>query len=186
MVTRDNTPTADEITALYDPFGDLSARLLGDNIHLGYWTGPDDDSSIQQATDRLTDIMIERLGVEPDQRVLDVGCGNGRPAMQLAQAKRVEVVGITNSAHHLELAAARAEGVVERVVFQLADAMELPFPERFFDAALAIESIPLMPDRLRALQEIARVLRPGGRLAIATMLLTAPVTGEQHVFLELV
>lgn len=179
---------ADQSRELYDRIGDLSAEVLGDNIHCGYWNGPDDGSSVQRATDRLTDMLIDRLDVAPGQRVLDVGCGNGRPALRLARARRVEVVGITISRHHLEQAAARAsaEGMDERVRFQLADVTEpsslgsLATPS--FDAAWAIESLTLIPDRARAFQQIASALRPGARLVEAGMLLRA--AGSEGAFLE--
>jgi cyclopropane fatty-acyl-phospholipid synthase-like methyltransferase len=179
--------TADESRELYDRIGDLSARLLGDNIHCGYWSGPDDGSSMQQATDRLTDMLIERLDVVPGQRVLDVGCGNGRPAVRLVRARRVDVVGITISRHHLEQATARAhtEGLDGRVRFQLADVTESSsLTPASYDAAFAIESVTLIPDRARAFRQIARALRPGARLVEAGILLRAPAAGAGAAFLE--
>ncbi|HTN82317.1 MAG TPA: methyltransferase domain-containing protein [Sorangium sp.] len=167
-------PTVEEISEEYDKIGDLSAMLLGGNIHLGYWDDQNDDSSIQQATDRLTDLLIEKLHVEPGQRVLDVGCGNGRPALRLANSKQVEVVGITNSHHHLNQALERSRVASDRAKFQLADAMDLPFAPASFDAVLALESVSLMPEPLGAFRQMARVLRPGGRLVVASMVLSSP------------
>jgi cyclopropane fatty-acyl-phospholipid synthase-like methyltransferase len=183
MTARLNTPTVEEITKAYDGIGDLSALLLGDNIHLGYWLDDHDRSTIQQATDRLTDILIDKLRVEPGQRVLDLGCGNGRPALQLARRRGVEVIGITNSEHHLAQAVDRSRRTTDRVAFQLADAMDLPFPPASFDAVLAIESVSLMPEPQRAFRQVARVLRPGGRLVLAGAVLSSPARGADEPFL---
>jgi cyclopropane fatty-acyl-phospholipid synthase-like methyltransferase len=79
------------------------------------------------------------------------------------------VAGITLSRRQVELATKRARdaGLGDRVSFECADAMALPFPDQSFDAAMAIESLVHMPDRRHALSEVARVLRPGGRLVLS-------------------
>jgi SAM-dependent methyltransferase len=129
-------------------------------------------------------MVIDRIKVGAGDRVLDVGCGNGRPAARLAEAKQVDVVGITNSRHHLEQADARAKPAVGRVRFELADAMDMPFSDESFDAVIAIESITLMPDPAAAIREVARVVRPGGRIGIASIVLTGPVQGPDLEFIE--
>ena len=60
-------------------------------------------------------------------------------------------------------------------MFQLANAMKLPFPARYFDAAIAIESFFHMPDRGQVLAQIHRSLRPGGRLVLTDSFERAPI-----------
>lgn len=78
-------PTPDEVGAYYDLMGPFYATLWGDNIHVGYWTGPDDTSSNIEAQDRLTDLLIEKVNLTAGQTLLDVGCGVGRPAIRLSR-----------------------------------------------------------------------------------------------------
>src|SRR5690349_7988407 len=71
---------------------------------------------------------IRRLDPKPGQRVLDVGCGNGAAAIQLAQALGLEAVGVDVDPH--QIAAARsAAGDTPNVTFQVADTTALPFAD---------------------------------------------------------
>jgi SAM-dependent methyltransferase len=153
----------------YRAMGSLLQMAWGDNFHFGYWEGPGDTSSVEEATDRFTDLLVERLRVGPGDRVLDVGCGVGKPAVRLASATGATVLGITVSVEQVEQGneRARAAALSERVSFQYADAMDMPFEDGSFDAVLALESIMHM-DRPTVLREVARVLRPGGRWVFST------------------
>ncbi len=178
--------TPDDVGSFYDGFADMLVDLMGDSMHMGYWSGPDAPTTIEDAADRMTDVLIAEMDVAPGRRVLDVGCGTGRPAVRLAQARDVEVVGVTISRAQVDIANERAaaEGLADRVRFEYANAMELPFPDGSFDAAWAVESLLHMPDRLTVLREIARVLRPGGRLVLADPVLRSPdLTDKQRAVL---
>ncbi|MER7195479.1 methyltransferase domain-containing protein [Streptomyces flaveolus] len=158
----------------------------GGNLHNGFWYDDADDAPPEVATDRLTDLMIERLAPGPGQRVLDIGCGIGKPATRLLRAHPVEVVGITISESQVDQARAdaAANGLADRVTFGHADAMRLPFPDASFDGAWALESLFHVPDRGRALAEAARVLRPGSRLAIADFVLATHLSDEARQAVE--
>nr|AHE14864.1 RebM-like D-glucose O-methyltransferase [uncultured bacterium] len=173
--------TPKDVRQMYDDFTDPYARIWGANLHFGYWDDTNADASVDDATDRLTDEMIRLLDVDAGDRVLDVGCGIGKPALRLAKARDVRVTGISISRPQVDQANSRAiaEGLAHRVSFAFADAMDLPFEDASFDAVLALESLHHMPDRGRALREMARVLRPGGTLAVADFVLLAPVEEEK-------
>ncbi|PHH91064.1 hypothetical protein CDD83_1809 [Cordyceps sp. RAO-2017] len=172
-------PSPAAVGAVYDQFTDFFADLLGGCIHFGYWDDADDGQTVRAATDQLTGLVAGRLALRPGQHILDVGCGSGKPAMQIATAHDVRVTGVTVSNRQIELARAQPGGVEQlgQVCFQLADAMDLPFADGTFDGAYAIESLVHMHDKSAALANIARVLRPGGRLVVADMFLDEPPSG---------
>ncbi|MEU4805005.1 methyltransferase domain-containing protein [Actinosynnema sp. NPDC023587] len=180
------SPAPSDVADMYDGIGQIYGSAWGPNIHYGYWENDADDSSVEEATDRLTDMMISGLAARPGQRVLDVGCGIGHPALRLVRARDVNVVGISVS--HVQVARATehaaAAGLSDRAVFQFTDAMDMPFPDGSFDAAWALESMWHMPDRGQVLSEIARVLRPGGRLAVADVIERGPVSPRGRLLLD--
>ncbi|GAA2098394.1 27-O-demethylrifamycin SV methyltransferase [Streptomyces albiaxialis] len=161
------SPTGEEITDYYSALGPLLRMAWGDNLHFGYWDGPQDRSSPEEATDRFTDLLADRLGVGPGQRVLDAGCGVGRPALRVASRTGARVLGVTISREQVGQAVelAREAEMGERVRFEYGDVTRLPHEAGSFDAVLAFESIVHM-DRPVALREMARVLRPGGRIVL--------------------
>lgn len=177
MTSPSPAPPGGQVSDYYSSLGPLLQMAWDDNFHFGYWYGPSDTSSVREATDRFTDLLIERLRVGPGDRVLDVGCGIGKPALRVASTTGADVLGITISERQVEQAreAARAENMSDRVSFRHADAMAMPFGEASFDAVLAFESINHM-HRPTALRDMARVLAPGGRLVLTDV--TAPSDGS--------
>lgn len=171
MTSSQHASNSEAVADLYDTFSEFHARICDSNLHVGYWTGADDASSFQEATEHLTALMVQRLAPSDGQRVLDIGCGIGKPALRLAGAHPVEVVGVSVSPRQIELANARAveASVADRVRFELADAQQLPYPDASFDAGWFLESLIHMPDKPQAVAEAARVLRPGATLVVADM-----------------
>lgn len=172
-----------DVGQLYDRNSAVVDAAAAGNVHFGYWHDETDPSSLEEATDRLTDLVVERLAPGPGQRLLDVGCGTGKPALRVA-SRGARVTGVSISQREVALARARVAAagrsdLFDRVDFQVADAMALPFPDASFDGVWAVESLTHMSDRAAALSEAMRTLRPGGRLVICDFLLRAPVTGEK-------
>lgn len=126
----------------------------------------------------LRDSIINKLELRGDEQVLDVGCGRG--LMLLGMAGKLttgRAVGIdlwqvqdqSGNAITTTEENARREGVAERVELHTGDMRELPFIENHFDVIVsswAIHNIPAAAGRQLAIQQIARVLKPQGRLVI--------------------
>jgi arsenite methyltransferase len=126
-----------------------------------------------------------------DERVLDLGCGRGALLMSVARLlPQGRAVGIdlwradqTGNHPGATLANAEREGVADRVELVTGDITQLPFPDGTFDlvlSSLALHNISSTTGRLAALDEAVRVLRPGGRLAIADLWATKHYQARLH------
>lgn len=169
-------PESQKVGDYYDhKVFDLMTQLGDGNLHYGYWF-ENDSSTFEEAMVQMTDQMIQRLDPDPGDRILDVGCGNGTPALHLARERQVEVVGISVSARQVARGnqSARDAGLADRVRFEQVDAMHLPYDDSSFDHAWALESMLHMPEKTQVLTQVARVLRPGGRFPIADMVYKDP------------
>jgi ubiquinone/menaquinone biosynthesis C-methylase UbiE len=115
---------------------------------------------------------LELIAVGPGERLLDVASGSGDSAVLAARERGCVVTGIEfgEAAVIDARRAADAAGVRDRVEFRVGDAEALPFADESFDAVLCECSLCTFPDKRRALVEVHRVLRPGGRVAIADVL----------------
>ena len=108
------------------------------------------------------DVMVAAVAEVEPRRVLEVGCGPGEAATRIARELGAEVVAIDQSERMVELA--RGRGVDARV----GDVQQLDFEDGSFDCVLAAWMLYHVPDVDRAIREIARVLRAGGRLVAVT------------------
>jgi ubiquinone/menaquinone biosynthesis C-methylase UbiE len=108
------------------------------------------------------------LAVQEGEMILDVGCGTGGAVRALASqvGDRGRVIGIDASAIMIAEAEKRAAGLTLPIDYRVADAHALPFADNSFDGCYAIGVFEILPDPRRALAEMVRVLRPGGRLVI--------------------
>jgi arsenite methyltransferase len=126
------------------------------------------------------DRILDDLRLRGEETVLDLGCGRG--AVLLAAAKRLprgRAIGVdlwqadqTDNSPEATLRNAELENVADRVELHTADMTALPLADESVDvivSSLAIHNIPTRAGRRQALQEAIRVLRPGGRLAIADL-----------------
>jgi ubiquinone/menaquinone biosynthesis C-methylase UbiE len=115
-------------------------------------------------------LMLDMVALRPGERVLDVACGTGLISFRAAHAVGTAgaVLGTDISGEMVETArrgAALRE--LANVTFERADAEALPLPDATFDAVVCALGLMYVPDPVRALCEMRRLLRPGGRAAAA-------------------
>ncbi|MGH9251095.1 MAG: class I SAM-dependent methyltransferase [Acidimicrobiales bacterium] len=154
------TPTAEQAKACCAAaYGaDVVTLLLGESYHPGGLA--------------LTRHLATHLALPPGAQVLDVASGRGATAMLLAQEFGLTVAGVDLSAANVALAqgAADAAGTADRVTYGVGDAEQLPYGDATFDAVVVECALCIFPDKPAAVSEIARVLRPGGRLGLTDVI----------------
>jgi arsenite methyltransferase len=133
---------------------DLVTMFLGESYHPGGVA--------------LTRRLAEALLLEQSERVVDVASGIGTTALLLASEFDVEVLGVDLGAEQIAKARTRAASsqVDGRVRFEIGDAEQLPVDDATFDAAVCECAFCTFPDKTTAAAELARVVRPGGRIGI--------------------
>jgi arsenite methyltransferase len=129
--------------------------LLGGELHPGGAT--------------LTRRALELIGLESEERLLDVGSGDGATVLLAAGERGCRAVGVEYGVGAVEEARRSAEerGLGERVQFVAADAGALPFADRAFHAVISECSLCIFGDKAQAVGEMRRVLGHGGRLALS-------------------
>ncbi len=138
-----------EVVEWYDFIANLSDVLPG--LHLG--------------GKKATSDLLEMCGLRPETLVLDVGCGTGVTACEIAKVYGSTVTGIDISEVMIIKAKAKADkqSVDDKVTFRVADAFNLPFDNNYYNVAI-FESVltPLPGNKADALREVVRVIRPRG------------------------
>lgn len=111
---------------------------------------------------------LELLAPSPGMKVLDAGCGTGNFSLTLAKLG-CRVTGVDTSIKMLEAARDKAESMGIQAEFTLMDVAVLDYPEDTFDAVVSMAALEFFEDRRRAIDELFRVLKPGGSLLIGTI-----------------
>lgn len=113
--------------------------------------------------------MIATKAAAMGDCVLDVACGTGDVALAIRAAGARQVAGLDFSPVMIEAASAKARERRADVAFLVGDAMALPFPDNTFDACTVSFGLRNMPDYTAAIEEMTRVLRPGGKFICLEM-----------------
>jgi SAM-dependent methyltransferase len=115
-----------------------------------------------------TNELIKLSNFTPDMHILDVGCGVGGSTRRLSHKTGCSVTGIDLSDEYIDAAERLTEllNMQERVRFHAASALALPFDDNTFDGSWSIQMNMNVEDKLEWLQEIYRVLKPGGRAVL--------------------
>jgi SAM-dependent methyltransferase len=120
---------------------------------------------------------VDALDPQPGERVLDVATGTGWAARRLAQRGAI-VTGVDLGEEVIEAAKALDSGID----FRVGDAEALPFPDNHFDAVISTFGVMFARDPEAAASELARVVRPGGRISLANWV----IGGSVHDMFQLI
>ena len=166
--TTSSGVTADEVAAAYaDP--KLANVLYHDWEATSYdekWSISYDERCIDYARDRFTHVAGDAGWPYP--AALEIGCGTGFFLLNLMQAGVLDAGHVTDiSQGMVDVAVRNARSLGLEVAGQVADAEALPYPDASFDLVVGHAVLHHLPDVERALREVLRVLRPGGRFVFA-------------------
>lgn len=180
------------VAELYDRSSSVTEDVLGDHLHTGIYfvdgsshqeeekafaslPRPDLIRIIRAAQVRTIDEALRFAAVPDDPRsrpkqIVDVGCGFGGTSKYLTKKYGATCHGITLSHVQAEKAQAlaAAEGLADKVFFQVADALEQPFPDGQFDLVWSLECGEHIHDKRKFVSELVRVAAPGATIIILT------------------
>ncbi|KAL5071553.1 hypothetical protein RYX36_022440 [Vicia faba] len=165
------------IAEFYDESSGIWEDIWGEHMHHGFYH-PDStvsvsdhrDAQIRMIQQSLSFASLSEDSTKWPKSVVDVGCGIGGSSRYLAKKFGASCVGITLSPVQAERAnaLAAAQGLADKVSFQVADALEQPFPDGQFDLVWSMESGEHMPNKPKFVGELVRVAAPGGTIIIVT------------------
>ena len=163
-----------DIREFYDASSGLWEQIWGEHMHHGYY-GKNGNYKLDRRQAQIE--LIEELldwgncnSSNSPKNIIDVGCGIGGSTLHLAQKFDCQAKGITLSPVQASRAKERAieANLGNRVNFEVANALNMPFADNTFDLVWSLESGEHMPDKAKFLAECYRVLQPGGKMIFAT------------------
>lgn len=143
----------------------------GSSFHFSrYYKG----EPFRQAGARHEHYLAASMGIKPGMKVLDVGCGIGGPAREIARFTGCQIVGLNNNDYQIARANNWAEKnkMSDQLQFVKGDFMQMDFEDASFDAVYAIEATVHAPKLEGVYGEIYRVLKPGGTFGVYEWVLT--------------
>ena len=163
--------SVNSVASSYDSWTNdrLLENLWGDHIHLGFYEKPRIKKDFRQAKIDFVHELVSWSGLNKlpkGSRVLDVGCGIGGSARILSNDYGFDVVGISISQEQIK----RANELTTNngfCRFEVMNALDLKFEKGSFDGVWSVEAGPHISDKQLFADEMLRVLRPGGVLAVA-------------------
>jgi len=176
--------SSESVAAAYDAWTEdrLLENLWGEHVHLGHYGDPPRRRDFRDAKADFVHALVHWSGLDQlpaGSKVLDVGCGIGGSARILAQDYGLDVVGISISPAQVARATALTpDGLNCR--FAVMDALDLQLSDQSFDGVWSVEAGPHMPNKQKYADELLRVLKPSGTLAVADWNRRDPSDGEMN------
>lgn len=164
--------------------------ILGGVKHFGYYPNKRPDISEKEAQNLLQDFVGKKLGLKPNQQILDAGCGQGIVATYLASKFGADITGITIVPFEVEEAKNLAQklGLSQKTKFSLMDYSNTKFKDKTFDGIYTTETLSHSPNIRKTLKEFFRILKPGGKFVFSeyTIAQDRQFTNWEKKILELV
>jgi SAM-dependent methyltransferase len=133
--------------------------------HAAMWASGSYRSVVEDLVEPLGGVLVETVGVQHGQRVLDVAAGTGSSALPSARVgAEVTATDLTPELLDVGRAAADAEGL--EIVWETADAEALPYDDSSFDVVLSAIGVMFAPHHQQAADELVRACRPGGTIGV--------------------
>jgi cyclopropane fatty-acyl-phospholipid synthase-like methyltransferase len=173
MNSPQTPPYFDILFARLQASESIAERAFGRHVHWGYWDDPATaDGTVEDfaaASEKLCHRVTDAASIASGQRLLDVGCGFGGTLASLNERfENLDLTGVNIDPRQLDRA---RQMIILRAGNKLrllqADACALPFPGETFDAITAVECIFHFPSRKAFFTHVARLLKPGCRLALS-------------------
>ena len=143
------------------------------HVHWGVWDDPatydGTPENYARASERLTQMIIDKANIRSGQAILDTGCGFGGTIASINERiSDATLVGLNIDARQLDRARKNVQPLSGNTIeFVHGDACKMPFPDASFDNVFAVECIFHFPSREDYFAEVRRVLKPGGHLVIS-------------------
>ncbi|KAI1924226.1 Delta(24)-sterol C-methyltransferase [Ophidiomyces ophidiicola] len=159
------------VNGYYDLVTDFYEEAWAQSFHFCRFTIAE---PFLHALSRHEHYLAYKMGIEEGMEVLDVGCGVGGPAREIARFTGCQVVGINNNGYQIARASRHSlrAGLEKQLSFYKGDFMDLEFPKNTFDAVYVIEATVHAPNLVDVYKQIFRVLKPGGRFGVYEWVMT--------------
>lgn len=157
------------IASFWDQISEGWQTIWGPHIHHGFYDNNEPLTPLA-AQEKLIDKLADLISISPQDRILDAGSGMGGSSLYLAKKYQADVCGITLSSKQTIIASQQAHlENIKNVIFVVEDALWLnSFADHSFDVVWSLESCEQFYDKKLFIQNAYRVLKPGGKLMLAT------------------
>lgn len=175
QTTEDQQARLEDYSSLtkhyYNLVTDFYEYGWGTSFHFSrYYKG----EAFKQASARHEHYLAYKMDINEDMKVLDVGCGVGGPAREIARFTGAHITGLNNNDYQIQRANhyAKVQGLEKQLNFVKGDFMQMDFKDESFDAVYAIEATVHAPVLEGVYSEMYRVLKPGGSFGVYEWVLT--------------